>query len=52
MCGRFAYFGKGFFGYESVQIPAPPSPESYNIAPSHNILVLRASSQSNHYEWA
>jgi hypothetical protein len=41
MCGRFAYFGNGFYGYESLQVPEPPFIESYNIAPSQNILALR-----------
>lgn len=41
MCGRFAYFGKGSFGYESLNLPEPPFFESYNIAPSQNILAIR-----------
>jgi len=52
MCGRFAYFGNGFFGYESLHLPEPPFFESYNIAPSQNILALRVSPESNQIEWS
>lgn len=52
MCGRFAYFGKGFFGYESLHYPNPPPFESYNIAPSQNILVLFHDPESQHLEWS
>jgi len=41
MCGRFAYFGDGHFGYENLQLPDPPFFESYNIAPTQDILALR-----------
>ena len=33
MCGRFAFFAKGRFGYGSLQPPEPPPIERYNIAP-------------------
>lgn len=52
MCGRFAYYGHGFFGYESLQYPKTPPFESYNIAPSQDILALRADPQSHRIEWA
>ena len=51
MCGRFAYFGNCFFGYESLHVPEPPKFESYNIAPSQNILALRVSQESHQIEW-
>ncbi len=42
MCGRFAYFGNGTFGYESLRLPSPPPPlVNYNIAPSLDILAIR-----------
>ena len=43
MCGRFAYFGNGSFGYESLHLPEPPRFESYNITPSQDILAIRIS---------
>ena len=39
MCGRFAFFAKGQFGYESLQLPKPPPFERYNIAPTQDILA-------------
>jgi len=51
MCGRFAYFGNGFFGYESLQLPEPPFFESFNITPSQSILALRTSPESSTIEW-
>jgi len=52
MCGRFAYFGNGIFGYESLHLPSPPLIERYNIAPSQDILVIRTSLISGQAEWA
>ena len=52
MCGRFAFFGKGQFGYESLQLPEPPPFERYNIAPAQNILAIRTSSETGIPEWA
>jgi len=52
MCGRFAYFGNGFFGYEALNAPKPPPFWSYNIAPSQNILGLRRDPESQNLEWA
>lgn len=52
MCGRFAYFGNGSFGYESLQLPEPPTFESYNITPSQDILAVRVSPVSNQPEYA
>lgn len=43
MCGRLAYFGNGSFGYETLLLPNPPPIEDYNIPPSRDILVIRAS---------
>ena len=40
MCGRFAYFGNGKFGYETLQLPDPPRIEDYNIPPSRDILAI------------
>lgn len=52
MCGRFALFGNGSFGYESLHLPEPPSFESYNIAPTQNILAIRTSSKTGQAEYA
>ena len=52
MCGRFAFFCKGQFGYESLQLPEPPPFERYNIAPTQNILAIRTSSETGLPEWA
>nr|WP_321466583.1 SOS response-associated peptidase [uncultured Desulfobulbus sp.] len=52
MCGRFAYFGNGAFGYESLRIPLAPPFQSYNIAPSQNIPALMRSPLSRELEWA
>ena len=52
MCGRFAFFCKGQFGYESLQLPEPPPFERYNIAPTQNILAIRTSSETGRPEWA
>ena len=52
MCGRFAFFAKGQFGYESLQLPEPPSFERYNIAPSQDILAIRTALETGRPEWA
>ena len=52
MCGRFAFFAKGQFGYESLQLPEPPPFERYNIAPTQDILAIRTSSETGRPEWA
>jgi len=53
MCGRFAYFGDGYQGNSSLDLPPPPAQfTSYNIAPSQNILVVRKDPESGHSEWA
>ena len=52
MCGRFAFFCKGQFGYESLQLPEPPPFERYNIAPTQNILAIRTSAEMGRPEWA
>jgi putative SOS response-associated peptidase YedK len=52
MCGRFALFAKGQFGYESLQLPEPPPFERYNIAPTQDILAIRTSSETGLPEWA
>lgn len=52
MCGRFAFFAKGRFGYESLQLPEPPPVERYNIAPSQDILAIRSSPETGRPEWA
>ena len=51
MCGRFAFFAKGQFGYESLQLPEPPPFERYNIAPSQEILAIRTSPEAGRPEW-
>ena len=51
MCGRFAFFAKGQFGYESLQLPEPPPFERYNIAPSQDILAMRTAPETGHSEW-
>ena len=52
MCGRFAFFAKGQFGYESLQLPEPPPFERYNIAPSQDILAIRVAAEAGRPEWA
>ena len=52
MCGRFAFFGKGQFGHESLQLPEPPPLERYNIAPTQDILAIRTSSELGRPVWA
>jgi len=52
MCGRFAYFGNGFFGYESLHYPQVPPFESYNIAPSQNILALLHDPGTHNLKWS
>jgi len=52
MCGRFAFFAKGQFGYESLQLPERPPFERYNIAPTQKILAIRTSSETGRPEWA
>ena len=52
MCGRFAFFAKGQFGYESLQLPEPPPFKRYNIAPSQDILVIRNAPEPGRPEWA
>ena len=52
MCGRFAFFAKGQFGYESLELPEPPPFERYNIAPTQDILVIRSSPVTGQSEWA
>ena len=51
MCGRFAFFAKGHFGYESLQLPEPPPFERYNIAPSQDILAIRTAPETGRPEW-
>ena len=51
MCGRFAFFVKGQFGYESLQLPEPPRFERYNIAPSQEILAIRTAPEAGRPEW-
>ena len=51
MCGRFAFFAKGQFGYESLQLPVPPPFERYNIAPSQDILAIRTAPETGRPEW-
>ena len=52
MCGRFAYFGNGTFGYESLHLPEPPFFENYNITPSQDILAVRLAPESAQPEYA
>ena len=51
MCGRFAFFAKGQFGYESLELSEPPPFERYNIAPSQDILAIRSSPETGRPEW-
>ena len=51
MCGRFAFFVKGQFGYESLQLSEPPRFERYNIAPSQEILAIRTAPEAGRPEW-
>jgi putative SOS response-associated peptidase YedK len=52
MCGRFAYFGNGVFGYETLLLPDPPPFEDYNIPPTRDILTIRTSLDSGKPEYA
>ena len=52
MCGRFAYYGNGRFGYESLHLPEPPHFENYNITPSQDILAVRTSPLTGHPEYS
>ena len=51
MCGRFAFFAKGQFGYESLQLPEPSPFERYNIAPSQDLLAIRTDPETRRPEW-
>jgi putative SOS response-associated peptidase YedK len=51
MCGRFAFYGNGSFGYESLHLPEPPLITSYNITPGQNILALRIGIASGQAEY-
>ncbi len=52
MCGRFAYFGNGHFGYESLLLPDAPSFENYNVTPSQNVIAVRSSPETGLAEYA
>ncbi len=52
MCGRFAFFGNGSFGYESLHLSEPPAFENYNISPSLDILSIRTSPENGQPEYA
>lgn len=52
MCGRFAYFGNGHFGYESLLLPETPSFENYNVTPSQDVLAIRSSPETGQAEYA
>jgi putative SOS response-associated peptidase YedK len=45
-------FGNGSLGYESLHLPDPPPFESYNIAPTQNILAIRTSPEKGQIEYA
>ena len=45
-CGRFSFFAKGQFGYESLQLPEPPLFERYNIPPPQDILTIRTAPET------
>ena len=51
MCGRFALFTKGQFGYESLKLPESPPFERYNISPSQDILAIRTALETGCPEW-
>ena len=52
MCGRFAFFANGQFGYESLQLPEPSPFERYNIAPTQDILAIRTAPETGRPGWA
>ena len=52
MCGRFAFYGNGSFGYESLHLQEPPLFESYNITPTQDILAIRTSPETGQPEYA
>lgn len=51
MCGRFAYFGNGFLGSESLCLPLPPY-KNYNITPAQDTLTIRSSPETGQIEYA
>ena len=52
MCGRFAFFGNNQETMESLGIAGEPLPfESYNIAPSQDVLALRIWPETELPEW-
>ena len=52
MCGRFAFYSNGSFGYESLHLPEPPFFENYNVTPSQEILAIRKSPETGQPEYA
>jgi len=52
MCGRFAFYGNGSFGYESLHLPEPPLFENYNITPSQDLLAILTSPETGKPEYA
>lgn len=51
MCGRFAFYGNGSFGYESLHLPELPPFENYNITPSQDILAIRTDIETGQAEY-
>lgn len=52
MCGRFAFFGNNRESLASLGMAGKPPPfESYNIAPSQDILAIRMSPESGQPEY-
>ena len=52
MCGRFALYGNGSFGYESLHLPEAPLLKNYNINPSQDILAIRTDIETGQAEYA
>ena len=52
MCGRFAFFSNNTGGHESLHLPAPPHFESYNIAPSQDVPVIRIGPETGKPEYS
>ena len=52
MCGRFAFYGNGSLGFESLYLPEPSIFENYNITPSQDVLAILTSSETGKPEYA
>ena len=52
MCGRFAFFGNNQASLESLGVVSdPPLIESYNIAPTQDVIVIRTWPETGQLEY-